>query len=244
MHGSTQASNTAATCDFISRQSPLYTYGGSTMRPSHPRSVAAFARATASEVLSAEIAATTGARCSTARTQVRRISSFSANDRVAPSPNDPRAKMPAQPLSRSQRQCSAIKPWSIPRFFVKHVVIAGITPFQFMNASYDRTVFATLRAVISDRLSTRTGKIGGRKESTFQLNRNWVAVPQTLPWHGPIPQRVCNFAARHEVCSCKREYEISSQRQTMVSAVASFLSSERRWNARSRMRAKLLAFLR
>ena len=45
-------------------------------------------------------------------------------------------------------------------------------------------------------LATRAGKIGGRTESCFHPKRNSVAGPQILPWHGPIPQRVCNFAAR------------------------------------------------
>src|SRR5262245_37589445 len=41
--------------------------------------------------------------------------------------------MPAQPLSSSQPQCPAMKPWSRRQSSAKHVVIAGITPFQFMK---------------------------------------------------------------------------------------------------------------
>src|SRR5580698_2967802 len=55
------------------------------------------------------------------------------------------------------------------------------------------------------RLSMRAGKIGGRTESALHPKRNSVAGPQTLPWHGPMPQRVCSFAVRHDVYACKRE---------------------------------------
>src|ERR1043166_7399565 len=48
------------------------------------------------------------------------------------------------------------------------------------------------------RLSTRTGSTGGRTDSARQPNKNSTAPPQTLPWHGPMPQRVCSFASRHE----------------------------------------------
>ncbi len=44
----------------ISRPSPWYTYGGSTISPAHPPRSAARASATASSVESAEIPATTG----------------------------------------------------------------------------------------------------------------------------------------------------------------------------------------
>src|SRR5579871_845326 len=103
------------------------------MSPSQPESAAIFARATASEVDSAEIAPTTDPRPPTLRTQARKISCFSENDRVAPSPNEPRATTPLQPLSRSQRQCSAMNPRSRLRSVRKHVVIAGITPFHFIS---------------------------------------------------------------------------------------------------------------
>src|SRR5579864_777762 len=70
------------------------------------------------------------------------------------------------------------------------------------------------------KVSTRAGKTGGRTESGFHLKRNWVAGPHTRPWQGPIPQRVCSLAARHEVCCRRREYGTSSQRQTVVSGEA------------------------
>src|SRR4051794_34404314 len=44
------ASKTALTCAFISRQSPWYTYGGSTINASQPSLAVAFASATASDV--------------------------------------------------------------------------------------------------------------------------------------------------------------------------------------------------
>src|SRR6185503_9110489 len=92
------ASSTAATWAFISRQSPRYTYGGSTIRPSQPASVAARASATASAVVNAEMDATTGALPLTALTQLRRILAFSSKDKVAPSPRDPRQTTPVQPF--------------------------------------------------------------------------------------------------------------------------------------------------
>src|ERR1022692_659459 len=106
------------------------------MRASQPRSAAAWARATASEVVSAEMEATTGPPLWlwTASTQVHRTCNFSSQDNVAPSPNDPRATIPVQPFSSSHRQCSAMNLWSTPRSSVKLVVIAGITPFQFIDA--------------------------------------------------------------------------------------------------------------
>src|SRR6202522_3411268 len=103
MHESGVAPNTAATWVFISRQLPWYTYGGNTIRPSHPASAAAFARDTASEVVSAEMEATTGPRPRIALTHARSTPSFSSNDKVAPSPSDPRATIPLQPFSSSQR---------------------------------------------------------------------------------------------------------------------------------------------
>ena len=56
-----------------------------------------------------------------------------------------------------------------------------------------------------------------------QPNRNSVAAPQMRPWQGPMPQRVCSLASRHETCLRKAPYETSSQRQTRVDSVATFL---------------------
>ncbi len=61
-----------------------------------------------------------------------------------------------------------------------------------------------------------------RSAAESQPNRNSVAAPQMRPWQGPMPQRVCSLASRHETCSRKAPYETSSQRQTMVDSVASF----------------------
>lgn len=46
------------------------------------------------------------------------------------------------------------------------------------------------------RLSIRAGNTGARVDWQCQPNRNSAAGPHTRPWHGPIPQRVCSFAAR------------------------------------------------
>src|SRR6185369_14003390 len=72
-----------------------------------------------------------------------------------------------------------------------------------------------------------TGRTGGRTESGVHPRRNWVAGPQIRPWHGPIPQRDCSFAARQEPCGCSWLSVTSSQRQTMVSGAARRLSSGR-----------------
>ena len=93
-------------------------------------------------------------------------------------------------------------------------------------------------------LLTLTGKIGGRTDSAFQPNRNSVAAPQILPWHGPIPQRVCNLAARQESLARKRSNVTSSQRQTIVSALASFFNSGRSRNVISNVVANLRCFER
>src|SRR5690242_21639505 len=55
------------------------------------------------------------------------------------------------------------------------------------------------------RLSTRTGKTGGRTDSGFHSSKNSRAGPQTRPWHVPMPQRVSSLAARQEECSRRRE---------------------------------------
>src|SRR5437588_12139048 len=66
-------------------------------------------------------------------THVRRTFIFSSNERVAPSPREPSGTIPVQPASSSQRQCFVINAWSTCRFASKQVVIAGITPFQFID---------------------------------------------------------------------------------------------------------------
>src|SRR5690242_20811243 len=82
---------------------------------------------------------------------------------------------------------------------------------QLLNAGLCK-VSESVRAAAT-RLSTRTGKMGGRTDSGFHSSRNSRAGPHTRPWHGPMPQRVSSLAARQEACSRRRERETSSQRQ-------------------------------
>src|ERR1700685_1299871 len=102
MQESEVARNTAATCVFISRQSPRYTYGGNTIRPEQPRSVADFASNTDSGVLRDEIDATRVPYPSTAFPRVRIISVFSSDESVSPSPREPKATTPVHPFSSIQ----------------------------------------------------------------------------------------------------------------------------------------------
>src|SRR3974390_2036976 len=110
MQSSGLAASTAATCAFISRQSPRYTYGGQTISPEQPSTVAALASATDSAVLRDEIDATSVPYPLTAFPSVRKMSVFSLNESVAPSPREPKATTPVHPFSSSQRQCSARNP--------------------------------------------------------------------------------------------------------------------------------------
>ena len=43
---------------------------------------------------------------------------------------------------------------------------------------------------IASIVSMRAGASGGRGVPSVQPKQNEAAVPQTLPWHGPMPQRV------------------------------------------------------
>src|ERR1041385_5432889 len=97
MQGSCVALNTAWTCVFIPAQSPQYTYGGNTIKPLHPISVALSASLTASAVLSDAIDAITNARSPTASTTVDQSSSFSSKLNVALSPSEPGVTIPVQP---------------------------------------------------------------------------------------------------------------------------------------------------
>ena len=76
---------------------------------------------------------TTGARPPTAFTHVFATAIFSANDSVAASPSEPQHTMPVQPLSIIQRQCLASAAWSTAPLARRLVVMAGMTPFQFMG---------------------------------------------------------------------------------------------------------------
>src|SRR5215467_3186516 len=109
MQESGVASKIAAMWAFVSRQSPRYTYGGSTIRPEQPALAAAFARETASAVESEEMAATTGTLPFTALTMFLRIASFSLNVRVGDSPSEPSITRPVQPFSIIHVACRAMK---------------------------------------------------------------------------------------------------------------------------------------
>src|SRR5678816_4794577 len=98
MHDNWVALRIAPTCTFISGQSLLYTYGGSTIRPAHPACSAPRASCTASAVLNDAIPSTTGAWLPTARTHVAAIASFSSKLIVAASPSEPQQTIPVHPL--------------------------------------------------------------------------------------------------------------------------------------------------
>jgi hypothetical protein len=68
--------------------------------------------------------------------------------------------------------------------------------------------------------------MGGRIDSRSQPNKKPVAAPHTRPWQGPMPQRVCSLAARHESYGPSRPRVTSSQRHTIVSGVASCIKAE------------------
>ena len=106
------------------------------MRPFAPASSAAAAMATASVVLSEAMPSTTGARFPTAATQVRTTAIFSSKESVCASPSEPPHTMPVQPLSIIQRQCTASAGWSTARSASRFVVMAGMTPFQFMGDGF------------------------------------------------------------------------------------------------------------
>src|SRR2546428_3043656 len=74
------------------------------------------------------MAATTGARASTARTQVFQSASFSSNPSVAPSPSEPGVTIAVAPASTIQRACRATNSWSMLRSSLNAVVMAGMTP--------------------------------------------------------------------------------------------------------------------
>ena len=130
MHDSGVARITAVTCAFVSRQSPRYTYGGSTISPSHPARCASLASATASAVLDAEMPATRKEPARSAVRHVSRIRTFSSNDSAGASPNDPSGTMPWAPLATIHAACSHKNSWSTLRSSWNGVVIAGKTPRQ------------------------------------------------------------------------------------------------------------------
>src|SRR5690242_5310557 len=108
---------------------------------------------------------------------------------------------------------------------------------QLLNAALC-IVSESVREAAAIRLSTRTGKTGGRTDSGFHPSKNSSAGPHIRPWHGPMPLRVSSLAARQDACSRKRESETSSQRQTRVSGRGNSFNSGRRAKARSRAAAK------
>ena len=106
------------------------------MRPFAPAASAASAIATASVVLSEAMPNTTGARWPTAVTQVRTTAIFSSKESVCASPSEPPHTMPVQPLSIIQRQWTASAGWSTARSAFRFVVMAGMTPFQFIGDGF------------------------------------------------------------------------------------------------------------
>src|SRR5215475_9359676 len=100
------------------------------MSPSQPTRSASRASATHSAVASPAMPATTGTRRPTATRQVRRISIFSLNERVAASPSEPRGTTALHPLSASHETWRASASWSTDRSDLNGVVIAGNTPCQ------------------------------------------------------------------------------------------------------------------
>ena len=131
---------------------------------------------------------------------------------------------------------------------LKQVVIAGITPFQFIAESPVAAVVLCMLRVISPLrpdFPPAPGNTGGRTESGFQPKRNCVAGPHTRPWHGPIPHRVCNFAARHEPMPLQTGIgNVLASANNRLCGEASHCSSGRRRNVRSSRRAKRRACVR
>src|SRR5437660_3411909 len=156
------------------------------MRPSHPRSAVCCARAVASEVLNDEIEATTGARLPTARTHARTLVSLSSKLSVEPAPSEPSATIPVHPLSSSQRQCSATKPWSTPRDLSKQVVIAGITPRHFILPLLGRPGWA--RRSVQSLCFLRAPQIAAAEPTRYSSEAgtrlpHHKRVPGTDPYH-------------------------------------------------------------
>lgn len=77
------------------------------------------------------------------------------------------------------------------------------------------------------RLFTRVGSNGGRELGNCQSNKQAAAVAHVLPWHAPIPQRVCNFASIQLLRSATLSKVTSSHRQKIVSGRASVFNSAR-----------------
>src|SRR5205823_4800685 len=94
------------------------------------------------------------------------------------------------------------------------------------------------------RLEQLTGKSGGRGKPTPHPKRNSAALPQMRPWQGPIPQRVCNLAARQESIVRTLPKSTSSQRQRIVSSRAMDFSSSHKAKARAIARTLRRATLR
>src|SRR5579872_3277125 len=79
---------------------------------------------------------------------------------------------------------------------------------QLLNAGSGSDVPGSSRIAAAIRVSTRTGKTGGRTDSGCQPSKNSNAGPHTRPWQGPMPQRVSSLAARQEECSRRRESDV------------------------------------
>src|ERR1700751_2983554 len=84
------------------------------------------------------------------------------------------------------------------------------------------------------RFPKSVAKTGGLTDARSESATPWPqrkenAGPQTLPWHGPIPIRRCNFAKRQFLYRFTSPKLTSSQRHRMVSSVTKFLrAGERR----------------
>ena len=130
MQPSGVAANTRAKCVRVSRQSPTYAYGGSTINPRHPHVCAAWAISTASRVPHAPTAATTGnasPSTSTARVHSER---FSSRESSPPSPSEPGVTNALHPCPAIQAMCRPKRSRSMDSSALNGVVIAGKTPFQ------------------------------------------------------------------------------------------------------------------
>src|ERR1051325_3648437 len=82
--------------------------------------------------------------------------------------------------------------YAVDHKFMVHCVVAveagcNRGHYAVPNHLFPPDISLSSGAEVSDmakKLPKRTGEIGGRVDSGFQLNKNSVAGPQILPWHG------------------------------------------------------------
>ena len=72
----------------------------------------------------------------------------------------------------------------------------------------------------SNNVPIRAGTSGVRGTGGVQPNSARAAAPHTRPWHAPIPQRDCSFAAAQPGAFATASKRTSSQRQISVSGRA------------------------